>query len=483
MKKVKNKLAKWGFVVAAGTCATALLVYVLNPFDIYDRSTIKSTVIRIDAVDEYIADYNELYEGLIASEKMLQASANMVYQLTVDERLTYFFSSAEKVSATLELVLSSSIDDTITCDVLLAKEDDTLKPVITFTENPVLESALNNLSLTGNAMTGPSTMNPEGMGGSTVAPLNTANKAVRNNVMDFDFNETIEIGQVKLYGQPMTTPEDAAAELLKTTITPDTYTVASGDSPSVIASNNDMSLNELYLLNEGLSRKATSLKVGDTIVVEKLIPELSVIVKYIDVHNESIPNKTVYQEDDSLYRGLTVVADVGYDGMMRVTDEVETSNDKELSRTTLEEDILYTAMPKLVLVGTKPIPATGSVGFLIKPLSSYRFTSTFGPRWGRMHNGIDMAVAVGTSVKAADGGTVTFSGWKGRYGYMVEIRHNDSMVTRYAHNSKLLVSVGQEVGQGQIIAKSGNTGTSTGPHLHFEVIKDGECVDPMEYLK
>lgn len=483
MKNVKNIITKWGSVSAAGICATALLVYVINPFNIYGKSTTQSTVIIIEPVAEYVADYNELYKGLIDSEKMFQASADMIYQLTVDERLTYFFSSAEEVTATLELVLSSSIANTITCDVQVAKEDNTLTPVITFTEQPVLKLMLNELSLTGNSVTDTSTMNAETTGAPVIAPSKIATKAVRDNVTDFDFNETIKIDQVKILGQHLTTPEEAATELLKTNVTPDTYTVASGDSPSVIASNNDMSLNDLYQLNEGLSAKATSLKIGDTVVVEKLIPELSVIVKFIDIYNKSIPNGTVYQEDDSIYKGLKVVADVGYNGIMRVTDEVETSNDEEISRTTLEEEIISQTMPKLVLVGTKPIPATGSVGFFIKPLSSYRFSSPFGPRWGRMHNGIDMAVPTGTSVKAADGGTVTYSGWKGGYGYMVEIKHNDGMVTRYAHNSKILVSVGQEVGQGQIITKSGNTGTSTGPHLHFEVIKDGECVDPMDYLK
>lgn len=111
-------------------------------------------------------------------------------------------------------------------------------------------------------------------------------------------------------------------------------------------------------------------------------------------------------------------------------------------------------------------------------------TSGYGWRWGRMHKGIDIAAAVGTPIVASADGEVIFSGWNtGGYGYLVEIRHNDGSVTRYAHNSKILVTVGQAVEQGQAIAEMGSTGYSTGPHCHFEIIlpKKGQ-VNPMAFL-
>jgi murein DD-endopeptidase MepM/ murein hydrolase activator NlpD len=115
------------------------------------------------------------------------------------------------------------------------------------------------------------------------------------------------------------------------------------------------------------------------------------------------------------------------------------------------------------------------------PLSG-RITSGYGLRWGKLHAAIDIAVSVGTTVKAAAPGTVTYAGWSGGYGYLVKIRHSGGYETRYGHNSRVLVKVGQQVDRGQAIARSGSTGYSTGPHLHFEVRKNGTPINPMTVL-
>lgn len=112
-----------------------------------------------------------------------------------------------------------------------------------------------------------------------------------------------------------------------------------------------------------------------------------------------------------------------------------------------------------------------------------RISSPFGPRWGRMHNGLDIAVNTGTPVRAAADGRVTFAGWNGGYGILVIVDHGNNVETRYAHNSRLNVKVGQTVTRGQIIAYSGNTGNSTGPHVHFEIRHRGNPVNPQNYLK
>ncbi|NEQ32963.1 MAG: peptidoglycan DD-metalloendopeptidase family protein [Leptolyngbya sp. SIO4C5] len=111
-------------------------------------------------------------------------------------------------------------------------------------------------------------------------------------------------------------------------------------------------------------------------------------------------------------------------------------------------------------------------------------TSGYGWRWGRMHRGVDVAGPVGTPIMAAAPGVVERSGWNsGGYGNLVEIRHPDGSMTRYAHNSRLIVAAGQQVAQGQQIAEMGSTGYSTGPHLHFEIHLPGQgTVNPMAYL-
>ncbi|TVQ07022.1 MAG: LysM peptidoglycan-binding domain-containing protein [Leptolyngbya sp. DLM2.Bin27] len=110
-------------------------------------------------------------------------------------------------------------------------------------------------------------------------------------------------------------------------------------------------------------------------------------------------------------------------------------------------------------------------------------TSGYGWRWGRMHRGIDIAGPVGTPIVAAASGQVIRSGWNsGGYGNLVDIRHPDGSMTRYAHNSRLLVRAGEQVRQGQQIAEMGSTGYSTGPHLHFEVHLAGGTANPMAFL-
>ena len=111
------------------------------------------------------------------------------------------------------------------------------------------------------------------------------------------------------------------------------------------------------------------------------------------------------------------------------------------------------------------------------------FTSGFGPRWSRHHSGIDIANHIGTSIRASRRGQVVFAEYLGAYGLMVEIQHPDGYKTRYAHCNEILVQVGETVSQGDLIARMGNTGRSTGPHLHFEIRSPQNiAVDPVSFL-
>lgn len=109
-------------------------------------------------------------------------------------------------------------------------------------------------------------------------------------------------------------------------------------------------------------------------------------------------------------------------------------------------------------------------------------TSRFGPRWGRMHEGIDISASTGTPIAASGGGTVIVAGPQGGYGNLVVVDHGGGLSTAYAHQSRIAVSVGQSVGRGSILGYVGSTGNSTGPHLHFEVRVNGGAVDPLGYL-
>ncbi len=133
---------------------------------------------------------------------------------------------------------------------------------------------------------------------------------------------------------------------------------------------------------------------------------------------------------------------------------------------------------------SNPINKTGETSIGFSWPATGTLTSRFGRRWGRMHKGIDIAGPVGTPIDAAADGTVIAAGWNaGGYGNLVEIRHSDGTTTRYGHNSRLSVSVGQIVRQGQQVAEMGSTGHSTGSHLHFEIRPSGgDAVNPIAHL-
>lgn len=119
----------------------------------------------------------------------------------------------------------------------------------------------------------------------------------------------------------------------------------------------------------------------------------------------------------------------------------------------------------------------------VRPLDDYTLTSGFGPRWGRQHQGLDLASASGTRVGAISSGTVIFAGSQGAYGNKVEVRHWDGTISYYAHMSSIAVSVGQRLDPGDKVGEVGSTGRSTGPHLHLQILSADAAVDGYTWLR
>lgn len=296
------------------------------------------------------------------------------------------------------------------------------------------------------------------------------------------FAESVMI--VETYVDPDTIQDvDAATELItKENEEAKVYTVVSGDVPSIIAENNEMNLSDLYALNPDLKGNERKMQIGDELIVMVPEPELSVSTKEEVVYTRSISQGTTYVDDATKYETSKTTIDNGYAGVMQVTAVVEKVNGEEIDRVVTDETVIKEPKDRVVSRGTKPLPPKGATGQFISPLESYRITSTFGYRWGGFHYGVDLAAPTGTTVRASDGGTVTIAGWQGNYGYLVEIDHGNGIRTRYGHNSKIVVSVGQVVSQYEKISECGSTGRSTGPHVHFEIRFDGVCVNPLDYM-
>ncbi|MBO5358550.1 MAG: peptidoglycan DD-metalloendopeptidase family protein [Clostridia bacterium] len=187
------------------------------------------------------------------------------------------------------------------------------------------------------------------------------------------------------------------------------------------------------------------------------------------------------------YIGYSKITTPGKKGVAAKTELVETVNGAESSREVLKNEVLVQPVTQVVLKGTAVHMASAtekaqaqSAG-LILPLNTYVYISAY---WGdgRNHKAIDFAGKRGTAIFAAQSGVVTCAGYRGNYGYLVEIDHGNGLRTRYAHCNALCVKVGQTVKQGQQIATMGNTGRSTGDHLHFEVLKNNVQVNPAPYI-
>ena len=275
-------------------------------------------------------------------------------------------------------------------------------------------------------------------------------------------------------------------EALKANTTGETtYTVEKGDTYSGIAYNNDMSLSDLMELNP--QANINRLMVGDVLNVKEEIPALSVQTTDHVTYLEAIPCPVEEVKDDSMYVGDSKILTQGETGEAQVQADVIRVNGYERDRVVTESLTLREPTTTVKAVGTKEKPKTASKGSYIWPVSSHRINSYFGGRkiFGSYsyHSGLDIHASYGESVKAADGGTVTFAGYKGSYGNLVIITHDNGTQTYYAHNSSLVVSSGQKVYQGQVVAKAGSTGRSTGVHCHFEVRVRGTAVNPLNYLR
>ncbi len=275
-------------------------------------------------------------------------------------------------------------------------------------------------------------------------------------------------------------------EALKANTTGETtYTVVKGDTYNGIAYRNDMSLSDLMELNP--QANINRLMVGDVLNVKEIVPALSVQTTEHITYTEAIACPVEEVKDDSMYKGDSKVITQGEEGEAQVQADVIYVNGYERERTVTDTLTLREPTTTVKAVGTKEKPKTASKGTYIWPVSSHRINSYFGGRriFGSYsyHSGIDIHATYGEAVHAADGGTVIKAGYNGSYGNLVVIRHDNGVETYYAHNSSLVVSVGQKVYQGQTIAKAGSTGRSTGVHCHFEVRVGGTAVNPLNYLR
>lgn len=226
----------------------------------------------------------------------------------------------------------------------------------------------------------------------------------------------------------------------------------------------------------------------DTEAAEDIINGLGVKTISVVTKKVTIPHETKNIRTDKKEIGYSAVTTKGVDGISEKTEEIVKINGKVSSKTKLSQKVIKEQVTEVVTIGTgvKYVSATyrakaASAGFIC-PVSRSQFTVSAYYGDGRNHKGIDLAADRGTPIFAAASGKVTFAGWDGDYGYTIVIQHSNGMKTRYAHANALCVATGATVAQGDMIATVGSTGWSTGNHLHFEVIVNGNRVNPGPYI-
>ena len=299
-----------------------------------------------------------------------------------------------------------------------------------------------------------------------------------------NLSDTVEVVETSVSADDIMDVEEAMKLLTDEQDVQQTYEVQSGDTLSAISLKVNIPMETIVAMNSEFMESVNStIHVGQTLVITVPEPELAVEWVNREHYSETYEADIQYVDNDEWFTNQQVVLQEPLAGYRELIADVHYSNDTEVSREIIKEDVLMDAVPKIIERGTK-IPPT-----FIWPLSGGRISSYFGRRKSptagasSYHKGLDIATPTGSAVYASSGGVVTSAGWNGGYGYAVVIRHPDGHSTRYGHLSKILVSVGQSVSQGQTIARSGSTGVSTGPHLHFEVIENGTQVDPLRFLR
>ena len=300
------------------------------------------------------------------------------------------------------------------------------------------------------------------------------------------YDENVEITPVGTQAGKVFSVPEAVGLLKRGRVEVVTYTVKDGENLWIIARKNDMRVKEIRDANPGLT--GDSVDIGQVINLVKPEPLIHIVATLENTVKVEIPFRVKYEVDRSLRRGAEKIKQPGKKGNKIITYRTVMRNGVQVERKTLAEKVLAKPVLRVVASGRKRdgtmVVSRGEDGSgdLIWPIRG-PINSGFGDRWGRRHTGLDIGGPTGESVKAADSGRVVFAGWDGEYGKMVTIDHGNGIYTRYAHLSTLGVSEGDDIGRGDYVGKVGTTGRATGPHLHFEVLKNGDFRNPLGYLR
>ncbi|WP_410770150.1 peptidoglycan DD-metalloendopeptidase family protein [Fontibacillus sp. BL9] len=293
-----------------------------------------------------------------------------------------------------------------------------------------------------------------------------------------DIKEDVSTAAVDTDPNKVLDTNAAVARILEGDEAAITYAVKEGDTISSIASRFDITQKELFSNNPGV--KELTLQIGTELKINAVQPALT--VKTVERVSEEIVTEpqVIVRKSADMRSGQTKVISLGESGLKTMKYRLTKENGEVVAEEWLGQEVIKESQPKIVVRGTKVVLGEGS-GDFAWPVSGATMTSSYGKRWGKTHKGVDL-VSSNRSILAADDGVVTFVGTKSGYGNCIIIDHKNGYETLYGHLSKISVKKGEVVEKGSKIGVMGNTGRSTGTHLHFEIHKNGNIQNPLKYL-
>lgn len=472
-KTVKEWLGCFGLVIRRHPSAFSRFVHVVAP-----AAAVLILVLTLqywnDAQFGIRVAYDGVDIGYISDESIYHTAAELARDRVHSEDGSFTISDTPQMK--VALVKQSSLqDESVLCDQILRTQGDAISEATGLYVDGVFAGSMRSRA-------------------QLVEVLQEIKSAYRSDAENerAEFIQKVEMVDGLFLSDSLMDKAQMQGKLVAQAVVKKEYAVQKGDTLSGIARKLDMTIADLRAMNPSV--KNDTIYGGQILMVQRPQPFLRVKVVRTIQYTEELPFTTEKKYDKNKYQTYEQVVTQGKKGSQNVTAEVTLVDGVEQSRTILSMEVTKQPVTKVVVVGTKPVvnSSGGNItvgdgvthGSMVWPVPICHNMSR---GYGAGHYALDICNGPVTVNRkpfiAADGGTVTFAGWNnGGYGYMVRIQHDNGLQTLYAHCYALYVVTGQKVTRGQTLGLIGSTGRSSGPHLHFEVIKNGRRVNPLNYV-
>ncbi|AOZ92888.1 hypothetical protein PNBC_18755 [Paenibacillus crassostreae] len=473
--QTKNKGKKWWLVTTTGIVITIGLVFAGNEYvnankiayyNVYVGDEVIGSIDNPNQIEQLYSRKRQEYQNKYPNVEMTLYTENITTEAEVAFKAEV---NSEATLKRLDGMLSAEAEGVeLKVDgkvIGIVKDQETVDDILEQLAQQYLpEGAKQQLQV-------------KQMSSSVTASTVSTAQAPESSVKSVKIVEEVAVTPTTVDPEQVLSVEDVTALLSKSNEAPIVYTIKEGDTLGSIVQKYGITEKQVYLNNPDIKEKY--LQIGDTLTLT--VPKLPITVTTVEQVAEEIVTapQIEIRKTEELEAGKSKVVRPGQEGLKVMEYIVTKENGQVIDEQWLGQEVIKESVTEVVLQGTK-IAGQGS-GQFAWPVSGATISSTYGSRWGRSHKGIDI-VSGNRTIMASDEGVVTFTGNISGYGKAVVIDHSNGYTTLYGHLSSISVNQGQTIEKGSSIGVMGNTGRSTGTHLHFEIKKNDVAQNPMKYL-